>query len=187
MVQDDARKSILAMIRVLDKGIAMEHNARGFYLESARACKSRLGKRMLRWLASFEVGHEARLKAKRDELLMHSAMSGVDVETLGRYTVSEASDSRKLPDQASETEILKMAIENEKRAYSFFRRKITLTADPSIEALFAGMALEEERHIKILRDQLDHYKINQLWKDFEEFEEGQKVSNEMPDKVKGID
>ena len=65
---------------------------------------------------------------------------------------------------------LKIAIENEKRAYAFYQKKYTFARGEEIKEMFEQMATEEDRHIKILSDQLEHLKINKLWKDFDELE-----------------
>ena len=165
------------MVKVLDKGIMMEHNAREFYLAAARNTKSKDGKILLDWLADFESGHEARLKAKKDDLLKHPVMRGVDLEPLKDYNVSETGGAIHLPIEPTETDIIKVALENEHKAYAFFQKKISFTEDPSIEALFREMAHEEDRHIQILNDQLQSLKIKKLWIDMKEFDDFMKYKS----------
>jgi rubrerythrin len=171
MTDSDLRRSLLSIIKVLEKGIAMERNAREFYLEAAGKVKSDKAKEMLQWLADFEIGHEARLTAKRRELVTHPVVYGTPHAPLEDYQLSETSGGRVIPREATEIDILKIAIENEKRAYAFFQKKITLVDDPTLESTFKEMAREEERHIAILKDQLEHLKSERLWKDMREYDD----------------
>jgi len=171
MVNEDLKQSLVNVVRLLDKGISMERNARDFYSGAARNTKSKAGKKLFEWLAQFEVGHKNRLEAKKQEILEHPALKGVDIPKLGNYEVSEASEGSKLSTDATDIEILKMAIENEKRAYSFFQKKITHTDDELLVAMFETMSGEEEKHIKILQDQLHRLQIDHIWGTMDDIEQ----------------
>jgi rubrerythrin len=149
----------------------MERNARDFYARAARHSKTKQGKRMFDWLAQFEVGHKTRLESKKQEILQHPALEGVDVPKLDDYQVSEASGTIVLSDDPTDIEILKIAIENEKRAYSFFQKKITFTEDTLLLRMFETMAREEEKHWKILQDQLDRLQMDNIWGTMDEIEQ----------------
>jgi rubrerythrin len=178
----DIKDALTAIIKILNKGIMMEHNARTFYLDAAAKTKSTEGKKLLEWLADFETGHEARLTAKKNELASHPAMSGVHIEPLADYKVSETGGSLRLLAEPSETDILKVAIENEKKAYTFFQKKVSFSENPTVENLFKEMAHEEERHIEILNEQLKSLRIKNLWIDMQEFDDYMKDRGKRPDK-----
>jgi rubrerythrin len=171
MAKDDIKRALLDMIKILEKGIVMEHNAREFYLSAAQKVAGERGREMLQWLADFEAGHESRLRAKRDELLEHPSISGTSARPPDDYTVSEAGGWGTLSSKSTDIDILKVALDNEKKAYAFFQRKITHAADPTVETLFRELARDEERHVRIIGDQLQHLKTNQLWMDMKEFDD----------------
>jgi rubrerythrin len=171
MSQEEKGKAILDMLRVIDKGVVMEQNARTFYLSAADKVKSDEGRKMMKWLADFEQGHASRLLERKKALMGRLRSLELDPLNFDNFDVSETSESKRLAPDASEMDILKMAIENEKRAYAFFTKKVTFAGDKSIETFFREMAAQEEQHIKILNDQLDHLKATQRWKDFSEFDE----------------
>jgi len=170
MTSDDVRDSILKVVRTLDKGIIMERNARDFYTRAARIAVNPKAKKLFEWLARFEISHKARLESKKKEFLSHDSLKGIDLPGLDNYEVSEADPWVTIPEDISEIEILKLALVNEKKAYSFFQKKITFAPDPTIKALFGQLAKEEEKHCQIIEDQLKHIKLNNLWGDIEEWE-----------------
>jgi len=170
MAGDELVNSLLEMIRILNKGIAMERHARDFYAGAARRTESVAGKKMFEWLAAFEVGHKTRLEAKREELLRHPELRGVDIPALGDFDVSEAYTGKDISPGVSDTEVLKIALENEKRAYSFFQKKLTFADDPQLEEMFRQMAGEEEKHMKIIEEQIKHLRLNHIWADLEDLE-----------------
>ncbi len=170
MDSGNIKESLLQVIRMLDKGIAMERNARNFYAAAARKSGSETGRRMFEWLAQFEIGHKARLEARREEILTHPALKGVDIPALGDYEVSETNEAIEMLDSYSDADILAIAIENEKRAYSFYQKKITYSDDLILLQMLETMAGEEDKHIKILTEQLNNIKLNQMWGEMEDLE-----------------
>ncbi len=167
---DNLTDTLVKIIRTLDKGIIMERNARNFYAAAARVTKSDEGRKLFEWLANFEVGHKHRLEAKREEILHHPALEGVEIQALGEYKVSEADWNPNLSDNSSDQEILKLALENEKRAYTFFQKKITIAQDELMKQLFETLAREEEKHMEILNEQLKSITMKDRWVTFEEIE-----------------
>ncbi len=169
MTPDNMKDRILELIKIIDKAIMMEHNAQAFYRTASRNTQSPEGKKMFEWLVGFEANHEAKLQAKRDELLTLPPMEGVAPPPLDEdFLLSEASQGTKLPPKPSDVDVLKLAIEGEQRAYSFYNRKFTHAADDHIKTMFQTMANEEERHIKILSEMRRHLQVEGIWMDLED-------------------
>ncbi len=172
MSDDELRKGILELARILDKGIAMEHGAHIYYSMAAQRSPTVEGKKMFQWLADFELNHEDKLRRKKQELLEHPEMKGVSHPPLDKeYTLSEGGESIDLPPEPSETDILRLAIMNEKIAYAFYQRKLTHAADDSLRTMFETFAREEEKHIKILSELRQRLMIDGLWGDVDAFED----------------
>jgi len=170
MSQDDVRQSLIDLIKTLDKAISMEKHARDFYAEAARRTDAEQGKKMFNWLAQFESGHKARLEAKRKDFATHSALDSDDVPNLDDYELSEASNSIEIPEDATDIQLLKIAIENEMKAYSYYQRKLTHARDESVKAMLKKLAEDEEKHMQILRDQAGHIEVNRMWTEMEELD-----------------
>jgi len=171
MADDDLQKGILDLIKILDKGISMERNAQIFYSNAARATKAPQGKKMYEWLVNFEKNHESNLMAKRKELLQHPAIRGATPPALDVSTISEAIASTDLPPEPSDVDVLRVAIENEKKAYSFYTRKLTHAADEHLKTMFQTMAREEDKHIRILSEMRRRLQIEGIWSDLEAFDD----------------
>jgi rubrerythrin len=170
MTQDDVRQSLIELIKTLDKAISMEKNAHDFYAEAARRTPAEQGKKMFNWLAQFESGHKARLEAKRNDFAAHSALDPGDVPKPEDYEISETSDAIEIPENATDIQILKIAIENEMKAYSYYQRKMTHAPDESVKAMLKKLAEDEEKHMQILRDQAGHIEVNRMWTEMEELD-----------------
>jgi len=170
MTQDDVRESILDIIKTLDKAISMEKHARDFYADAARRTDSEQGKKMFNWLAQFESGHKSRLEAKRNDFTAHSSLKDADVSGPDEYDLSETGGPIKVPENPTDLDILKIGLENEMKAYSYYQRKMTHSADDSVRHLLDTLAKDEEKHMKILRDQIDHLEVNRMWTEMEELD-----------------
>lgn len=170
MSQDELRKSLLEMIKTLDKAISMEKHARDFYAEAARKTDSEQGKKMFNWLAQFESGHKARLESKRNDFVSHSALVGAKLSDPDGYEISETGGPIKMPEDVTDLQILKIAIENEMKAYSYYQRKMTHANDESVKAILKKLSEDEEKHMQILRDQAGHIEVNRMWTEMEELD-----------------
>ena len=170
MSSEETRESLLKLLRLLDKGIAMERNARDFYARAARIVEDLNARKMFEWLANFEVGHKKRLEAKVKNILADDTLADVDIPQLGEFEVSEAIWKKNFPEHPSDLEILTMAMENEKRAYAFYQRKITFTTDELLLEMLETMARDEDKHFKILEDQYENLQRDHIWGTMEEIE-----------------
>ena len=171
MAVDELREGIIDLIKILDKGIAMEHHAQEFYKKAVKKTDSPQGKEMFEWLVRFEVNHEQKLREKKAEILSHPAMKGVKPPpSEQRMFLSEANARTKLAPDATDVDILHIAIENEERAYAFFTRKFTHAQEDHIKTMFETLAAEEEKHLKILTELRRRLQIDGIWGDYKEME-----------------
>ena len=171
MTRDELRESIIDLIKMLDKAISMERHARDFYAAAARQTDAPQGKRMFEWLAQFEAGHKARLESRRNDFASHDALDGTDLPLPEDYDISETGGPIRIPENPTDTEIIKIAIDNELKAYSFYQRKMTHAKDESVKNLLENLSADEDRHMKILRDQLQHLEVNRMWTEMNQLEE----------------
>ncbi len=166
---DPSLEEITRLIKTIDKAISMERHARSFYEVASERIQSAEGSKILRWLADFEDAHHARLTTKRDEFLqeIHDNESDYPPPEI-TSGLSETGPDSLVDDSLTETEILMLAIENEKRAQSFYERKSNAAGHGPLKDLLLELMREEERHIKILVDQHRHIEINRVWGSLEE-------------------
>jgi rubrerythrin len=173
MEDEKLREELQKLIKVVDKAIMMERNARTFYLHAARRVDAVEGKKMFEWLADFEAGHESRLMARRRDLFSHPAMEGVAPYPVQDDSLSEAKPVE-VSSEPSDTQVLMIAIENEQIAKSYYEANGAHSVDEELKIAFQRMANEEERHIKILSEQLKHLQVDRFWVDLAAFDETKK-------------
>jgi rubrerythrin len=168
------QETLLKLVRVIDKAIGMERNAQIFYRNAAQKVESVEGKKMFQWLASFESGHEARLMIRRKELFAHPSMEAIPQYAIDE--VAELSEARpiELPESPSDIDVLMIGIQNEVTAQSYYQLKAQYMSDDSLKNTFERMAQEEERHVRILSEQLKHLQVEEFWLDLAAFDEARK-------------
>lgn len=171
MAEEYTKEILLQLVRALSKAISMEQNAQKFYAEAAERTKSPEGEKMFNWLSQFEEAHERRLTTRKNDLLKHPLLAGESIPDLGTFNVSETKDQQDVAKIKTEIDVLKIALVNEHRAYSFYQKKLTLARDEPTRQLFEDLSRDEDKHMKILDDQLHSLKMNKLYKDLEDFQE----------------
>jgi rubrerythrin len=169
MIPEPTKKDLLNILGALNKAISMEKQAHFFYKAAADFTKSKKGSDMFTWLSKFEEGHVNKLMNRRKEILKNPLLEGVTIPPPEDTGISEADDSELLSQIAEDSDVLKLAIKNEKRAYVFYTKKSALSVDEGSKLLFHNFAREEDKHIEILEDQLHSLKMNKIYKDFEKF------------------
>jgi rubrerythrin len=176
MAEEKAHEEIIKMIKVIDKAILMERNARSFYQTAAHKVESSEGKKMFQWLADFEAGHESRLMTRRNELFAHPFMEGVGSFPVGEGQSMSEARPIELPMEPSDTDVLMIAIQNENVARSYYQLKGSSAPDDSVKATFEHLAADEEKHIRILSEQLKHLQVERFWLDLASFDDVKKSS-----------
>ncbi len=171
MAEEYTKEILLQLVRALSKAVSMEQNAQNFYAQAAEKTKSPEGEKMFNWLSQFEEAHEKRLTSRVNALLNHPLLAGESIPDIGIFNVSETKDLEDVSKIKTEIDVLIIALQNEKRAYIFYQKKLTLARDEPTRQLFEDLSRDEEKHMKILDDQLHSLKMNKLYKDLEDFQE----------------
>ena len=173
MEDAELREEIQKLIKVVDKAVMMERNAQIFYLQAARRVNAVEGKKMFEWLAQFEANHESRLMARRKDLFSHPTMAGVTTYPVEEGSLSEAKPVN-VPAEPSDTEVLMIAIENEQIAKAYYEAEAEHSVDEELKITLKRMAADEDRHTKILSEQLKHIQVDRFWMDLAAFDESKK-------------
>jgi protease I len=75
----------------------------------------------------------------------------------------EAAGLDKVSDKTSAVEALRMAVQAEEAAFKFYSTAMQRVKDPEAKNVFNTLAKEEERHRKIVQDELQRLTINPDW------------------------
>ncbi|WP_295455188.1 ferritin family protein [uncultured Thiodictyon sp.] len=165
-----------ALIGLIRSALRLELDGREFYRQAASVTAHPSGKRMFLRLADQEQNHFEELGALFSDL--------VGVSEWRRIAAEEAANTQKSPiiaqleaavaarghgAVADDTQALRIAMELERRALSFFNGLIEHAADPRQRALLQELAEEERFHYDCLQAQLDSVLNVGIWLDAPEF------------------
>ncbi|BDG07890.1 ferritin-like domain-containing protein [Anaeromyxobacter paludicola] len=135
----------LSLQDALDLAILMEEEARGRYELFARTVGGRYAgdaSEMCRMMAGNEAKHGAQLAERRQALfgaaparLSPDQLDDVEAPDLGRPRVF-----------MSARQLMRVALDSERKAEAFFRSALPHVRDPGVRELFLELAAEEKRH-----------------------------------------
>jgi rubrerythrin len=163
-------------IDILNQAIAFEEEGIRFFAERAEAAPSSLERGIFRSLAKDEAGHKAYLLKLRDDL--------VKTHDLAALTVDEGSPEHRSPREifeaslasaqdpyqaeAEELEILRGAMEVEKRGYAMYSGAAAKVDSPQARELFLHLAAEEQHHFQLLSNTLEYLANPEGWHGYDE-------------------
>ena len=165
-----------ALIGLIRSALRLELDGRAFYRRAAIVTAHPSGKRMFLRLADQEQNHVEELGALFADL--------VGVAEWQQIAAEEAANTQQSPviaqlevavaarghgAVADDTQALRIAMELERRALSFFDGLIAHAADPNQRALLQELADEERFHYDCLQTQLDSVLNVGIWLDAPEF------------------
>jgi rubrerythrin len=165
-----------ALIGLIRSAVRMELDGREFYRRAAGATAHPSGKRVFLRLAEDDKHHVAELRALFAELVGESEWK--------RIAAEEAESAQKCPvvaqleaavaargrdTVADDTQALRIAMELERRALSFFDGLRAQAADPGQRELLQELADSARFHYDFLQTELDSVLNVGIWLDAPEF------------------
>jgi len=157
-MNDDVRRCV----EILEKAIAFEEEGMAFFQDRAENAPSSLERNLFNSLAKDEAGHKAHLVKMREDLLREGTVDVLpDVEDDHilnvRKIFNDALESANDPYnfELEELEILKGALDVERRGYSMYAKAAADVSSPRAKALFEHLAAEEQNHYSLLKNTYD--------------------------------
>jgi rubrerythrin len=146
----------IGLLEAIDVAMDAELKAKTYYTDAMTRVKNPLGKDLLKQLAQFEDTHYEKLKEFKQLLTgmdqyMHyqgTNFCDIDRKECGPGVKGDISAGR---DEL--LEIIKIAIEAEKKATDHYAELANTTTDPKGKEMFRKLAQEEILHRRILSDQ----------------------------------
>jgi rubrerythrin len=158
-MNDDVRRCV----EILEKAIAFEEEGMAFFQDRAENAPSSLERNLFNSLAKDEAGHKAHLVKMREDLLREGTVDVLpDVEDEHilnvRKIFDDALESASDPYEfeLEELEILKGALNVERRGYSMYAQAAADVSSPRAKALFEHLASEEQNHYLLLKNTFDY-------------------------------
>jgi rubrerythrin len=161
-------------IEILDKAIAFEEEGMRFFTERAESAPSQVERDIFRSLAKDEAGHRAYLmKLKTDlvrtrdvEVLVEGDHEHRPVRSIFEEALANVGDPYTA--EPEELEILKGAMEVEKRGYTMYSQAAARVVSPRARELFEHLASEEQNHYRLLHNTHDYLQDPEGWHGYDE-------------------
>lgn len=147
---------------ILEKAITFEEEGMAFFQDRASNAPSALERNLFNSLAKDEAGHKAYLVKIRDDMLREQSVDVLpevdddhvlNVRRIFEGALEEAHDPYDF--QLEELEILKGAMDVERRGYHMYAKAAAEVSSPRAKELFEHLAEEEQNHYTLLKNTYD--------------------------------
>ena len=150
-------------VEILEKAIAFEEEGMAFFQDRAENAPSSMERNLFNSLAKDEAGHKAYLVKLREDLLREGSVDvlpDVDEDHVlnvrGIFDTALENASDPYQAELEELEILKGAMDVERRGYEMYADAARQVTSPRAKALFEHLAGEEQNHYKLLKNTYDY-------------------------------
>jgi rubrerythrin len=153
--------------------IILEINGRKFFNHAAEVTHHPKGKKMFLHLAEEEVKHLEIFSKMFNEILGGSDWKKelIPDDVSGEAPlVEKLKESMKLEERKGEVEALRIGMELERSAITFFQEAAAATDDPDAKKIFLEISEEEKFHFDLLQAQYDSVTGTGFWLDSAEFQ-----------------
>jgi rubrerythrin len=153
--------------------IVLEINGRKFFNHAAEVTHHPKGKKMFKHLEEEEVRHLETFSKMFDEILGGSEWRKelIPGDVSGEAPlVKKLKESMKLEERKCDVEALRIGMELESSAISFFQEAAAATDDPVAKKIFLEISEEEKFHFDLLQAQYDSVTGSGFWLGSAEFQ-----------------
>ena len=149
-------------LEILEKAIAFEEEGMAFFQDRAQNAPSTLERNLFNSLAKDEAGHKAHLEKMRDDILRENSLEVLpdvdddhvlNVRGIFNDALEGANDPYDF--QLEELEILKGAMDVERRGYNMYAKAAAEVSSPKAKEVFEHLAAEEQNHFALLKNTYD--------------------------------
>ena len=140
----------LTLVDAIQIAMEAEKKAAAFYADAAQKTET-LGRELLERLAEFERHHYDILAKLEQSLRDQGTFIGYEGKELTFPAPSEVQTTAE-PDKMSMMGIITTALKIEEEAEKRYNALAEQTSDPAGQSMFKRLALEENKHHKILKD-----------------------------------
>jgi len=170
-MNDDVRECL----DILDKAVKFEETGMAFFLDRAENAPSQLERNLFRSLADDEKGHKEYLLQLKAQLLKNNDPEDMVPEEDHEHASAREIFERALENasdpyaaEASELEIIKGAMDVERKGYTMYSAAVNTVQSPRAKEIFQHLAEEEQRHYALLKNTYDYMADPEGWHGFDE-------------------
>ncbi len=167
---DDVKLSL----EILEKAITFEEEGMAFFQDRAQNAPSSLERNLFNSLAKDEAGHKAHLLKIREDLMREGTMDILpevdedhvtNVRAIFEGALADAHDPYDF--QLEELEIIKGAMDVERRGYHMYADAAAAVASVRGKELFLHLAEEEQNHYRLLKNTYEFMSDPESFEDFD--------------------
>ena len=149
--------------KILEEAIKFEEEGMAFFKEREKSAPSAIERSVFASLAADEAGHRAYLVKMRDKMLAENSIEALQLEAdddhrpvrdIFEGAMSAVADTD--PYSTDELEILRGALEVERRGYKMYSEAAKGVTTPKAKETFEHLAREEQEHFRLLSNTLDY-------------------------------
>ena len=150
-------------LKILEEAITFEEEGMAFFKEREKSAPSAIERSVFASLATDEAGHRAYLVKMRDEMMAKNDVSAIQIDEddhsrkakdIFAGAMEAVADSD--PYSTDELEILRGALEVERRGYKMYSEAAKGVTSASAKATFEDLAAQELEHFRLLSNTLDY-------------------------------
>lgn len=135
---------------ILKYAIKIENESMLFYRDAVKIVKEESVKSLVVELEMEELKHETRLSD------MLASVEGMDAEGFEKESLEQLIMNREIPNDASEVDVLSIALEREKNTRDFYRRVSMITnLDANVVDVFDKLFEQESGHVTRIYKKLE--------------------------------
>jgi rubrerythrin len=159
---EDNMSDVKYCLEILEKAIVFEEEGMAFFQDRAENAPSSLERNLFNSLAKDEAGHKAHLVKMRDDVLRENSLEVLpdvsedhvmNVRSIFDGALESAHDPYDF--QLEELEILKGAMDVERRGYHMYAKAAVDVDSPRAKEVFEHLAAEEQNHFTLLKNTYD--------------------------------
>ncbi len=149
-------------LEILEKAIIFEEEGMAFFQDRAQNAPSSLERNLFNSLAKDEAGHKAHLVKIREDLLREGTIDVLpevdddhvtNVRAIFEGAIADVHDPYDF--QLEELEILKGAMDVERRGYHMYANAAAEMSSARAKSMFQHLAEEEQNHFSLLKNTYD--------------------------------
>jgi len=150
-------------VEILEKAIVFEEEGMAFFQDRAQNAPSTLERNLFNSLAKDEAGHKAHLVQMREDILRENSLTALpdvaddhvmDVRRIFEDALAAVHDPYNF--ELEELEIIKGAMDVERRGYDMYAEAAATVTEPKARDLFDHLATEEQNHHRLLKNTYDY-------------------------------
>lgn len=160
-------------IEAIKTAIRLEEEGYQYYQDAAANTENEMGRKMFDQLARDEIEHLRIFQEMFDQLADPVTWRKLAQDTPGVPIIPKfkdlSKDKKKSASLTADANALKIALENEEKAYNFFIKAAKEADDEKASDIFTKIAEQEDYHWKLLQAELDSVMNTGFWFDTAEF------------------